>query len=161
LTVFQAAMRGEDPLDEMFLRTLSRRPTDEERASAREALAAAGDQPSALVDLFWALVNPPEVVTNPSTRTICPRPLARPCTSFAPPLSRNRRKQLARRHAGRPAARRFDARPRAAGTRDDPRLARRRTGHDRHVGPQARGPARSPGRIQVDRHGAAGYLGQR
>lgn len=62
--MFQAALRGDNLLDEMFLRTLSRFPTDEERAAVLESISTANDKHQVLEDLFWALLNTQEFITN-------------------------------------------------------------------------------------------------
>jgi hypothetical protein len=43
--------------DELFLRTLSRPPTADERAAVRAALADGGARPHVFADLMWALLN--------------------------------------------------------------------------------------------------------
>src|SRR4029077_27789 len=44
-------------IDEMYLRTLSRYPDDEERSMAERAIAKAGDPRLGYEDLLWALLN--------------------------------------------------------------------------------------------------------
>jgi hypothetical protein len=51
-------------LDELFLRTLSRLPSDEERRAAIEAVGAAENRRQAFEDVLWALVNSQEFITN-------------------------------------------------------------------------------------------------
>ena len=63
----------------------------------------------------------------------------------------------ARRAAGRGPGRAGPA-GEEAGDRGDPDLARRGSGDDRHVGPQARRPRGDPRRVPPDRHGRAGGL---
>jgi hypothetical protein len=62
-TLWAAGLRGESLVDELFLRTLSRPPSDEERAAARQALAASHDQRQTLEDMLWGLVNTQEFIT--------------------------------------------------------------------------------------------------
>jgi hypothetical protein len=52
-----------DVIDELFLRTLSRFPTDDERAALRDHLAMADDRQQAFADALWALVNSHEFLT--------------------------------------------------------------------------------------------------
>lgn len=49
-------------IDELYVATLTRRPTDAECAAAATYLAAAGDTRKGLEDLFWALLNSNEFV---------------------------------------------------------------------------------------------------
>jgi hypothetical protein len=49
---------------EAFLRTLSRPPSGDELAAARERFSAVDDPTDALRDLLWALINTKEFVTN-------------------------------------------------------------------------------------------------
>ena len=51
-------------LDEMYLRTLSRYPDDEERSMAERAIAKAGDPKRGYEDLLWALLNSKEFLYN-------------------------------------------------------------------------------------------------
>lgn len=56
--------RSDDEIiDELFLATLSRRPTAEKRATLKAALAG-DDRSEALRDLFWALINSKEFAFN-------------------------------------------------------------------------------------------------
>jgi Protein of unknown function (DUF1549)/Protein of unknown function (DUF1553)/Bacterial Ig-like domain (group 2) len=50
--------------DELYLRSLSRKPTEDETAALNEQLAAAGDAKAALEDVFWALLNSREFLFN-------------------------------------------------------------------------------------------------
>jgi hypothetical protein len=50
--------------DELYLRCLSRKPTEQETAAINEQLAAAGDAKGALEDVFWALLNSREFLFN-------------------------------------------------------------------------------------------------
>ncbi|HEY3395615.1 MAG TPA: DUF1549 domain-containing protein [Lacipirellulaceae bacterium] len=50
--------------DELYLRTLSRKPTEAEMTAINEQLAAAGDAKAALEDVFWALLNSREFLFN-------------------------------------------------------------------------------------------------
>jgi hypothetical protein len=49
---------------ELYLRTLSRKPTEQEAAAINEQLAAAGDAMATLQDVFWALLNSREFLFN-------------------------------------------------------------------------------------------------
>jgi hypothetical protein len=51
-------------VDELYLRCLSRKPTDEEAAALAEQLAGVADPRPALEDVFWALLNSREFVFN-------------------------------------------------------------------------------------------------
>jgi hypothetical protein len=53
-----------DVIDEAYLRTLSRRPTDAERSIALEHLNTASDAKAGLRSLLWALVNTKEFILN-------------------------------------------------------------------------------------------------
>ena len=50
--------------DELYLRSLSRKPTEDETAALNEQLAAAGEAKAALEDVFWALLNSREFLFN-------------------------------------------------------------------------------------------------
>jgi hypothetical protein len=50
--------------DELYLRCLSRKPTEQETAAMNEQLTAAGDAKGALEDVFWALLNSREFLFN-------------------------------------------------------------------------------------------------
>ena len=51
-------------IEEMYLRTLSRYPDDEERSMAERAISKAGDQRRGYEDLLWALLNSKEFLYN-------------------------------------------------------------------------------------------------
>jgi hypothetical protein len=50
-------------LDELFLRTLSRSPTNEELAVLMETIGSADDRREVFIDVLWALVNSHEFIT--------------------------------------------------------------------------------------------------
>lgn len=59
------SQRGEkEILEELFLATLSRMPTDQERDSFREYCQTTQDRRKSYVDAFWALLNTREFVLN-------------------------------------------------------------------------------------------------
>jgi len=69
----EAALPGATPrapldvdktIAEVFLRTVSRPPTPEERDEARKDIAAASDPVNAVRDLLWAMLNTPEFMVN-------------------------------------------------------------------------------------------------
>jgi hypothetical protein len=51
-------------IDELFLNTLSRRPTEDEKTAALKHLSEAAELDTAYVDLLWSLVNSQEFITN-------------------------------------------------------------------------------------------------
>jgi hypothetical protein len=51
-------------VDELYLRCLSRKPTEEEAASLNEQLAGVAEPKAILEDVFWALLNSREFVFN-------------------------------------------------------------------------------------------------
>ncbi len=53
-----------DRVEVLFLSTLSRRPSDDERSRTRESVAAAPDPARGLSDVLWALVNSQEFLVN-------------------------------------------------------------------------------------------------
>ncbi len=60
-------MSPEERVDSLFLSTLSRRPTERERAKFADYVKSGGatkDQRRALADVFWALLNSTEFMTN-------------------------------------------------------------------------------------------------
>ncbi len=59
-----SGLGSEQLLDELFLRTLSRLPTDDERSAAMQAVSAAVDQRGVFEDVLWGLVNSQEFITN-------------------------------------------------------------------------------------------------
>jgi hypothetical protein len=62
--LLEAGLGGDELLDELFLRTLSRPPTADERAAAGEAVRAAKDPFQVFEDILWGLVNSQEFITN-------------------------------------------------------------------------------------------------
>jgi hypothetical protein len=51
-------------VEELYLRTLSRYPDEEERGLARTAVDKAGETKRGLKDVFWALLNSKEFLYN-------------------------------------------------------------------------------------------------
>ena len=51
-------------IEELYLRCLSRRPTEKERAKLEALVAAEKDKKRALEDVFWALLNSREFMFN-------------------------------------------------------------------------------------------------
>ena len=51
-------------MEELFLATLSRRPTDREAKAMADYIAKATDKRSAYHDVLWALINSTEFVSN-------------------------------------------------------------------------------------------------
>jgi hypothetical protein len=51
---------NEDLIVELYLRTLSREPTDKEFATALDFVRTVKNRPAAFEDLFWALLNSSE-----------------------------------------------------------------------------------------------------
>ena len=51
-------------MEELYLRTLSRYPLDEEKRLAAAAIDRAGDVRRGLEDVFWALLNSKEFLYN-------------------------------------------------------------------------------------------------
>jgi hypothetical protein len=62
--LLEAGKTPEQVADELYLRCLSRKPTEQESAAINEQLAAAGDAKAALEDVFWALLNSREFLFN-------------------------------------------------------------------------------------------------
>jgi len=55
----------DEVLDEIYLGTLSRFPTEEERVVLREAFPPAnGDRRAAVEDIFWSVLNTKEFLYN-------------------------------------------------------------------------------------------------
>jgi len=54
----------EEIIREIYVRTLTRQPTDQEIASLSEVVAAEEDKAKALLDIFWAVMNSREFVFN-------------------------------------------------------------------------------------------------
>lgn len=63
-TLLDSGLRGDPLVDELFLRTLSRLPTDDERAATRQAVVTAKDDRQTVEDILWGLVNSQEFITN-------------------------------------------------------------------------------------------------
>lgn len=59
-----AQMTAREVIDELFLNTLSRRPTEDEKNAAVKHLSEAEDLGPAYVDVLWSLVNSQEFITN-------------------------------------------------------------------------------------------------
>ena len=62
--MLEAGKSPQDVATELYLRSLSRKPTDEEAAAINEQLAAASEPKQALEDVFWALLNSREFLFN-------------------------------------------------------------------------------------------------
>jgi hypothetical protein len=62
--LLEAGKTPQQVADELYLRSVSRKPTDEETAAINEQLTAAGDPKAALEDVFWALLNSREFLFN-------------------------------------------------------------------------------------------------
>jgi hypothetical protein len=60
----QSILRTTRNVEEMYLRTLSRFPDDEERRTAEQAIAKAGEPKRGYEDLLWALLNSKEFLYN-------------------------------------------------------------------------------------------------
>ena len=54
----------EQIVEELYIRCLTRRPTEEERNSLNAVLAEVEDKKQVLEDVFWALLNSREFVFN-------------------------------------------------------------------------------------------------
>jgi len=59
-----ASLNTDELVREMYLRTLSRFPTDSEMSRSREYVAAAKDQVTGVRDVLWALLNTKEFIVN-------------------------------------------------------------------------------------------------
>ncbi len=59
-----ASLNTDELVREMYLRTLSRHPTDAEMARSREYVSAAKDQVAGVRDVLWALLNTKEFIVN-------------------------------------------------------------------------------------------------
>jgi hypothetical protein len=59
-----AQLPEEEVIDELFLNTLSRRPTENEKVAALKHLSEAKELAPGYVDLLWSLVNSQEFITN-------------------------------------------------------------------------------------------------
>ncbi len=60
----QSILQTTRNIEEMYLRTLSRFPDDEERSTAEQAIAKAGSAKRGYEDLLWALLNSKEFLYN-------------------------------------------------------------------------------------------------
>ena len=60
----QSVLQTTRNVEEMYLRTLSRFPDNEERSAAEQAIAKAGDPKRGYEDLLWALLNSKEFLYN-------------------------------------------------------------------------------------------------
>ena len=58
-----AGLTVDQLLDELFLRTLTRLPTDDEKRAALAGLHASDDRQHAFEDILWGLVNTQEFIT--------------------------------------------------------------------------------------------------
>ncbi len=60
------AQNTDDPqaLEALYLRVLSRAPTDEERAICRQYIADLGDRREAFEDILWSLINSTEFISR-------------------------------------------------------------------------------------------------
>jgi hypothetical protein len=54
----------DEALEELFLATLTRSPTSDERAAAVASLSTSADRRQAWSDMLWALINTREFITN-------------------------------------------------------------------------------------------------
>ncbi len=60
----KSKLTNEELADEMFLATLSRLPTADQKASAAEAIKTAKNRTEGITDVLWALVNTREFILN-------------------------------------------------------------------------------------------------
>ena len=58
------AKTPQDILEELYIRCLSRKPTEKERAALDQVLANEQDKKQVLDDVFWAMLNSREFVFN-------------------------------------------------------------------------------------------------
>ncbi|QDU79379.1 hypothetical protein Pla110_10870 [Polystyrenella longa] len=63
-TRLAAGATPQDVINELYIRTLTRKPTDKEIAVLNEQIAAGGTPQQALEDIFWALLNSREFLFN-------------------------------------------------------------------------------------------------
>ena len=63
-TPVTASLNTDELVREMYLRTVSRFPTDQEMSRSREYLSSANDSVSAIRDVLWALLNTKEFIVN-------------------------------------------------------------------------------------------------
>ncbi|MBI3279568.1 MAG: DUF1553 domain-containing protein [Acidobacteria bacterium] len=59
-----AGVAAEDVVEELYVRSLARFPTAEERANAAQAIARSKDARTGMEDVFWALLNSKEFLYN-------------------------------------------------------------------------------------------------
>ena len=59
-----AKLPDDELADELFLATLTRKPTASEKAAALERLSEAKVRTDAITDVLWALVNTREFILN-------------------------------------------------------------------------------------------------
>jgi hypothetical protein len=62
--LLEAGKTPRQVVDELYLRCLSRKPTDEEATALDTQLAGTSEPRAALEDVFWALLNSREFVFN-------------------------------------------------------------------------------------------------
>jgi hypothetical protein len=60
----KSKLSDEELADELFLATLSRRPTADQKAGAVEAIKSAKTRAEGVTDVIWALVNTREFILN-------------------------------------------------------------------------------------------------
>ncbi len=60
----QEGKQPQEILEELYIRCLSRKPTEKERAALEQVLAAEQDKKQVLDDVFWAMLNSREFVFN-------------------------------------------------------------------------------------------------
>ena len=63
-TLLQQGKTPDQVVEVLYIRTLTRRPTDKERQDIAAILAEQPDQTRALEDVFWALLNSREFIFN-------------------------------------------------------------------------------------------------
>jgi hypothetical protein len=64
MSKFLEKYKGTDRIELLYLASLSRRPTNADKADARRALAAKADKAEGYEDIFWALLNSTEFIFN-------------------------------------------------------------------------------------------------
>src|SRR5207249_1115821 len=63
-TLLKSKMSDEEILDELFLATLSRRPTEADRKSFADYRQTVSNRRELFTDTFWALINTREFILN-------------------------------------------------------------------------------------------------
>jgi hypothetical protein len=63
-TLIETKSTPEDIIDELFIRTLSRRPTTEEMTGMRELVGNDVKDQAVYEDIFWSLLNSTEFLFN-------------------------------------------------------------------------------------------------